>query len=201
MFLYFLCFLSYFFLTLHNFYRNFPFFFSLEHVDYSICTLEFESRRESYFWVLEALDLYRPKVPTSLFFIQYLFLSFFLHFLWQFFDFIIPSFFLSVCLSVCLSFYLSLFLSSFLSSSPDIFKSFSLSFFYSNFFLQVYEMSRLNLSYTLLSKRKLLKLVEGKFMRGWDDPRMPTITVTSSILSIFCLYLLLYVVLMMNSAA
>lgn len=35
---------------------------SLEHVDYSICTLEFESRRESYFWVLEALDLYRPKV-------------------------------------------------------------------------------------------------------------------------------------------
>ena len=31
-------------------------------MDYSICTLEFESRRESYFWVLEALDLYRPKV-------------------------------------------------------------------------------------------------------------------------------------------
>ena len=36
--------------------------FSLEHIDYSICTLEFETRRESYFWVLEALDLYRPKV-------------------------------------------------------------------------------------------------------------------------------------------
>ena len=35
---------------------------SLEHIDYSICTLEFETRRESYFWVLEALDLYRPKV-------------------------------------------------------------------------------------------------------------------------------------------
>ena len=33
---------------------------SLEDVDYSICTLEFETRRESYFWVLEAL-LYRPR--------------------------------------------------------------------------------------------------------------------------------------------
>lgn len=42
---------------------------------------------------------------------------------------------------------------------------------------QVYEMSRLNVSYTLLSKRKLLKLVHSGFMRGWDDPRMPTIKV------------------------
>jgi len=73
---------------------------SIEHIDYSICTLEFETRRESYFWVLEALDLYRPKV---------------------------------------------------------------------------YEMSRLNISYTVLSKRKLLKLVNCGYMRGWDDPRMPTI--------------------------
>lgn len=73
---------------------------SLEHIDYSICTLEFETRRESYYWVLEALDLYRPKV---------------------------------------------------------------------------YEMSRLNISYTVLSKRKLLKLVMNGYMRGWDDPRMPTI--------------------------
>lgn len=73
---------------------------SLEHIDYSICTLEFETRRESYYWVLEALDLYRPKV---------------------------------------------------------------------------YEMSRLNLTNTLLSKRKLLKLVISGFMRGWSDPRMPTI--------------------------
>ena len=38
---------------------------SLEHVDYSICTLEFETRRESYYWVLQALDLYRPKVRSS----------------------------------------------------------------------------------------------------------------------------------------
>jgi glutaminyl-tRNA synthetase len=73
---------------------------SLEHIDYSICTLEFETRRESYFWLLEALDLYRPKV---------------------------------------------------------------------------YEMSRLNLTNTLLSKRKLLKLVNNGYMRGWSDPRMPTI--------------------------
>ena len=35
---------------------------SLEEIDYSICTLEFESRRESYYWLLEALDMYRPKV-------------------------------------------------------------------------------------------------------------------------------------------
>jgi glutamyl/glutaminyl-tRNA synthetase len=43
--------------------------------------------------------------------------------------------------------------------------------------LQVYEMSRLNIAYTLLSKRKLLKLVNSGYMRGWDDPRMPTIKV------------------------
>ena len=36
--------------------------FSLEDIDYSICTLEFETRRESYYWLLEALELYRPKV-------------------------------------------------------------------------------------------------------------------------------------------
>ena len=90
---------------------------SLEHIDYSICTLEFETRRESYYWVLEALDLYRPKV---------------------------------------------------------------------------YEMSRLNISYTLLSKRKLLKLVMNGYMRGWDDPRMPTIKglrrrgYNAKILNAFC---------------
>ena len=90
---------------------------SLEHIDYSICTLEFETRRESYYWVLEALDLYRPKV---------------------------------------------------------------------------YEMSRLNMSYTVLSKRKLLKLVSNGYMRGWDDPRMPTIKglrrrgYTPGILNAFC---------------
>ncbi|KAJ1461346.1 tRNA synthetases class I, catalytic domain-containing protein [Pelagophyceae sp. CCMP2097] len=74
---------------------------ALEHVDYSICTLEFETRRESYYWVLDALDLYRPKV---------------------------------------------------------------------------FEMSRLNIAYTVLSKRKLTKLVVAERVRGWDDPRMPTIS-------------------------
>jgi len=90
---------------------------SLEHIDYSICTLEFETRREPYFWILWALDLYKPKV---------------------------------------------------------------------------YEMSRLNVAYTVLSKRRLLKLVNNKYVRGWDDPRMPTISglrrrgFTKEILNTFC---------------
>ncbi len=39
-----------------------------------------------------------------------------------------------------------------------------------------YEFARRNLSYTVMSKRKLLELVQGKFVQGWDDPRMPTIS-------------------------
>jgi len=90
---------------------------SIEEIDYSICTLEFETRREPYFWILWALDLFRPKV---------------------------------------------------------------------------YEMSRLNLAYTVLSKRRLLKLVNSGYVRGWNDPRMPTISglrrrgYTAEILNSFC---------------
>ncbi|KAL7562356.1 hypothetical protein ACA910_016418 [Epithemia clementina (nom. ined.)] len=90
---------------------------SLEHIDYSICTLEFESRREPYYWILWALDLYRPKV---------------------------------------------------------------------------YEMSRLNVQGTVLSKRKLIGLVQEKFVRGWDDCRMPTVSglrrrgYTAKIINQFC---------------
>lgn len=73
---------------------------ALEHIDYSICTLEFETRRESYYWLLHELDLYKPKV---------------------------------------------------------------------------YEFARLSMTYTVLSKRKLLKLVMSKTVRGWDDPRMGTL--------------------------
>ena len=90
---------------------------SLEDIDYSICTLEFETRREPYYWILWALDLYKP---------------------------------------------------------------------------QVYEMSRLNVEYTVLSKRRLIKLVDTHSVRGWNDPRMPTISglrrrgYTPTILNTFC---------------
>jgi glutaminyl-tRNA synthetase len=39
-----------------------------------------------------------------------------------------------------------------------------------------YEFARLNLNYTVMSKRKLLQLVQENVVNGWDDPRMPTIS-------------------------
>lgn len=73
---------------------------SIEHIDYSLCTLEFEVRRDSYYWLLEALNIWRP---------------------------------------------------------------------------HVFEFSRLNITDTVLSKRKILKLVTSGTVRGWDDPRILTI--------------------------
>ena len=57
---------------------------------------------------------------------------------------------------------------------------------------QQIEFDRLNLTYTLLSKRKLLALVQNKVVSGWDDPRMPTLSgirrrgYTSEAIRTFC---------------
>ncbi len=45
-----------------------------------------------------------------------------------------------------------------------------------NFPSKQYEFARLNINYTVMSKRKLLQLVNEKHVSGWDDPRMPTIS-------------------------
>lgn len=73
---------------------------SIENITHSLCTLEFEIRRDSYYWLLEALDLYRASV---------------------------------------------------------------------------WEYSRLNITYMMMSKRRLQAMVEGKIVNGWDDPRLPTL--------------------------
>ncbi len=55
-----------------------------------------------------------------------------------------------------------------------------------------YEFARLNLDYTVMSKRKLLRLVEEGAVDGWDDPRMPTISgmrrrgITPESIRLFC---------------
>lgn len=73
---------------------------SIEHITHSLCTLEFENRRESYYWLLDALDIYRP-------------------FVWEY--------------------------------------------------------SRLNISNTVLSKRKIDELIKRGFVESWSDPRLTTL--------------------------
>jgi glutaminyl-tRNA synthetase len=57
---------------------------------------------------------------------------------------------------------------------------------------QQIEFARLNLTYTVMSKRKLLELVQGRHVSGWDDPRMPTLSglrrrgVPASAIRTFC---------------
>ncbi len=91
---------------------------SFEKITHSLCTMEFESARELYDWVVAATEV--PHVPRQT------------------------------------------------------------------------EFARLNLSYTVMSKRRLLELVEKKLVRGWDDPRMPTIAglrrrgVTKEAIAEFC---------------
>ncbi|KAJ4709921.1 Glutamine--tRNA ligase [Melia azedarach] len=73
---------------------------SIENITHSLCTLEFETRRASYYWLLHSLSLYQP-------------------FVWEY--------------------------------------------------------SRLNVSNTVMSKRKLNRLVTQKYVDGWDDPRLMTL--------------------------
>jgi glutaminyl-tRNA synthetase len=75
----------------------------IEGITHSVCTLEFEVHRPLYEWILDALELPRPR-PHQ------------------------------------------------------------------------YEFARLNLTYTVMSKRKLIQLVNDKLVNGWDDPRMLTIS-------------------------
>src|SRR5262245_6449867 len=77
----------------------------IEGITHSICTLEFESNRELYDWIVEAVGATDP------------------------------------------------------DNRPH-----------------QYEFARLNLTYTMMSKRKLLDLVRRKIVSGWDDPRMPTLS-------------------------
>jgi len=73
---------------------------SVENITHSLCSMEYKTRNESYKWLLNTLEIYRP---------------------------------------------------------PQI------------------EYTRLNISHTILSKRKLIEIVKSEIVTGWDDPRMPTI--------------------------
>lgn len=90
---------------------------SIEHITHSLCTLEFENRRESYYWLLDALEIYKP-------------------FVWEY--------------------------------------------------------SRLNISNSVLSKRKIDQLIKEGYVESWSDPRLLTLNglkrrgYTSEAINEFC---------------
>jgi glutamyl/glutaminyl-tRNA synthetase len=166
---------------------------SLERIDYSICTLEFESRRYvsflcfmvvlcvSFCVVLVALlthplsgfvclGIERTVNPSKCFSSR---LAGAIHNLLGGATPMVHDTHTTVTLSVPL-------LSYWILWALDMYRP------------KVYEMSRLNLQYTVLSKRRLIKLVTSNFVRDWDDPRMPTVSglrrrgYTRNIINQFC---------------
>ena len=58
----------------------------------------------------------------------------------------------------------------------DLYEAFLTEIYTSGLAPKQREFARMNLNYTVTSKRKLMQLVQGKIVSGWDDPRMPTIS-------------------------
>ena len=101
---------------------------SLENITHSLCTLEFLVRRESYYWLLDAIGLYKPVV-------------------WEF--------------------------SRYVASQTG---RQAANRAMSRLSVHLMRFCRLNVSNFIMSKRKLKQLVKNRYVDGWDDPRLPTLT-------------------------
>ena len=126
---------------------------SLEHIDYSLCTLEFEARRDSCVGKRERereREMERGVVLQC--------------------KKIAPQYFFSASLSHtrCPP-------SSPLLTLPHMRRYYWLLDMLDLWKPYVWEFGRLNLTHTMMSKRKLRYLVENGHVRGWDDPRLPTL--------------------------